>query len=300
MGKVSGINFKGAEYIVTHRNVDIDAIVSAIIYSFTKCGGKAEIVTESNLDKIPEGSKIAILDMQINTELAEKIRAKNLEVIDHYDHHAGAHLKYPSTAAILAKKLEISEWMQMLVELANFCDTGRQLRLEDAAKLFHISGFINALRAAGFDDTYITDFIVLILTQYRKMLEQIIEARELARKVPMYEVSKYKVAIVEKPSTHVNKALFDLGVDLIIYKEGFNLGVTRNTAVTEPNLNKVKPIVETVLREKGGENEMSEWFLHPTGFIACRGSRKHPAKTESVLTPRELLIAIEEICRRGN
>lgn len=285
------------QYILIHRNVDVDAIVSAFIYNKVVCKQMAQILTEENIDDIPEESRIAILDMPMSDELAKKIAAKKLTVVAHYDHHEGEYKNYPSTAAILAEKLELEPWMKILVELANFCDTGQQLKLCDEAKLFHISGFINATRTAGFSDTTIINDVYIILHRYEAMLKQIIEAREMAKRVPLFEAAGYKVAVVEKPSTHVNKALFDLGVDLIIYKDGYNLGITRNAAVTQPDLNTLKPVIQKMLEEKGKPEEFKEWFFHPAGFIACRGSRKHPASSESVLSPEDLVKAIEEACK---
>ena len=291
--------------IIVHRNVDLDAVISAYMYvlkdleaeveveytlepSFIRIGNLG-ITTEEhfeNATKLTKIDKIVVLDMPMKEEIESKAKELGVE-IEHYDHHDGS---APSTARILWEKFKLPEWAGYLVELADYSDTGMVLRLPAPAKYFHITGYINALRTSGYRDLGIISIIFGILNNYTAMLKNLCEAEKLIEDVEIVNVGELKVAIVENKPHTVNQILFEhRNVDFIIFKDDNNLGITRNALITKPDLNELKPHLEKMLREKGAENEIKEWFFHPAGFIAARGTRKHPAKTPSVLSPHDLV-----------
>ena len=293
-------------YIVIHRNVDVDAIVSAYLFGKVVCMGdkkRYSVITEDKLEQIPDGSEIVILDMPIKQETLKVIREKNLELLDHYDHHNEEYRDFPSTAAIIKEELGMDSewntdddgtyydpsWLEYYVQLANASDSGEVLKQPQGVKLFHLSGYINAMRTAGYTDDKIILEVFRILDLYKPMLIRLAESEALTQNVPVHDINGVKVAVVENADTQINQALFEKGVDLIIFKDGNNLGITRNANVDRPDLSKLKPFIKSALVNRRAGREFEEWFFHPAGFIAARGTRKHPAKTPSALTPQDLL-----------
>jgi len=304
--------------IVVHRNIDMDAIVSAYMYYLKEniCGvfsvndffvdfGEEDkwltFTTEEHFEKTlgsifdeRDIEKIVVLDMPMKEELKKKIEELGIE-LEHYDHHDGS---APSTARILWKKFkdELPEWVKFLVELADYSDMGKILRQPAPVKYFHVTGLINALRTRGWTDIYILADMFEMLECYSTMLQKLVEAEKLVKDVLIIKLGRCKVAVVENKPHAVNQYLFEHeGVDFIIFKDGNNLGITRNAMVNKPDLNRLKPALEERLREKGKPEEFKEWFFHPAGFIVARGTRKHPAETPSVLTPQDLLELLSTI-----
>ena len=299
-----------AEVVVLHRNVDLDAIVSAYLYALKDCEmveyvvaptfielGNTVVTTEEffeNVFKFVEKiDKITVLDMPLKEEIKSKAEELGVE-IEHYDHHDGS---APSTARILWEKFKLPEWAKYLVELADYSDTGKVLRLPAPVKYFHLTGYINALRTWGCDDIGVMHRILDVLDVYVTMLKKLVEAEKLIEDVQIIGIGdKYKVAIVENKTHTVNQILFEHeNVDFIIFKDGNNLGITRNALIDKPDLNKLRPHLEKMLREKGKPEEFKEWFFHPAGFLVARGTRKHPAKTPSVLDPYDLVVLLANI-----
>jgi len=301
--------------VVLHRNVDADAIISAFLYTIVKTGVFEEDEVDRLTNDLWDPVGVRVWDIIVTTEEAfteaidvlyrydvqiaildtpNKDFARGFEIVDHIDHHDGS---APSTAAIIAEKYGslLPEWAKYLVELANYADTGKVLRQPAPIKYFHITGYINALRTLGYSDIDIIEEIFRVLVRYRRMLEKLVEAEKLIEDVQIIEIGKYKVAIVENKPHTVNQTLFENGVDLIVFRDGNNIGVTRNANNSEPDLTKLKPEIEKMLREKGRPEEAEEWFFHPAGFLAARGTRKHPAETPSALSPEDLVVAITRI-----
>ena len=182
------------------------------------------------------------------------------------------------------------------MELADYSDMGKILRQPAPVKYFHVTGLINALRTRGWTDIYILADMFEMLECYSTMLQKLVEAEKLVKDVLIIKLGRCKVAVVENKPHAVNQYLFEHeGVDFIIFKDGNNLGITRNAMVNKPDLNRLKPALEERLREKGKPEEFKEWFFHPAGFIVARGTRKHPAETPSVLTPQDLLELLSTI-----
>jgi hypothetical protein len=96
-----------------------------------------------------------------------------------------------------------------------------------------------------------------------------------------------KVAIcVENKEFPTNGILFERGVRVIVYVDGYNLGLIRHG---EETLRMDHPDLREVV---GGERE---WFSHPAGFLFCRGSRKAPARSPSAVSPRALAEAAAKL-----
>ena len=200
------------EVVVLHRNVDLDAIISAYLYALKRGVdtsrpisppryvwlGDLVITTEEYFAEVVDlvlflpkkVSKIVVLDMPMKDEIAKKAEELGVE-IEHYDHHDGS---APSTARILWENFgdELPEWSKYLVELADYSDTGKVLRLPAPVKYFHLTGLINALRTYGYDDLVIMLKVIEILNTYIPMLQKLVEAEKLVKDIPVIEVGNYK------------------------------------------------------------------------------------------------------------
>ena len=285
--KRSFIHNKGI-VLITHRNVDIDSLVSCYLlqhfYKVTK------IIT--NPDTVHDADVI-VVDMPITKDLVELFSRNNLRIIAHYDHHYEG-CPYSCTAEVIRDRFKSSwePWMDYFVDLARVCDTAEIFKYPNPIKYFHISGLLAALRRKGYSDKELIDFFFSIFDAYANYFRRLVKAREKIRKVPIYEVGEYRVAILRENS-EMSIALDELGIHLVIYDGKMGIGVTRNSNCTNLDLRKLKPAIEAKLREKGRPDEIDEWFFHPKGFIACRGSRKHPVSTPSVLSAKDILEAIK-------
>lgn len=95
-----------------------------------------------------------------------------------------------------------------------------------------------------------------------------------------------KVAIVVNSREFAtNGILFEeRGVRVIVYVDGYNLGVIRHG---DESLRMDHPEIRAVVEETA-ESELKEWFAHSAGFLFCRGSRKAPVESPSKVTPRAL------------
>ncbi len=303
--------------IVTHRNVDMDAIASSILYVLRKLDIREMsdtmtffgmehhegiefrgfmVTTEEFAGEIIEElydelAKIVVLDME--EKKLEEFEKYGLPV-EHYDHHDGS---APSTARVLWEKLkdELPEWAKFLVELADYSDTGQVLKQPAPLKYFHLTGYINALKTRKVPDVYVFERVFWIILEMTDMLKKLVEAEKQVEDIPIYDFSGVKVAIVEDKPHTVNQTLFENGVSFIVYRDGNNIGIIRNAVVDEPDLNELKEVIRNVLKVKNAESEFDEWFFHPMGFLVARGTRKHPAKTPSALTTQDLLNALASI-----
>jgi len=272
--------------IIIHSNVDVDAVVSA--WLVTKFEGWENTLVATASDELNELNEpqLIVLDMPITPQL------QKYKVVLYVDHHDGS---APSTAAklkqVYAEKWE--PWMDTLIDLANVADQAEVLRIKNRGiKLFHLTGYLNALRTAGYNDHRIINEFFDIFDRYEPLLKKIAEAEELAAKVPIYNIAGYEIAYVANPAIPT-ATLFEKGCAFIIFKDGNNFGIMRNATIAEPSLTKLKPNIERILISKDKPEEINEWFFHPTGFIAARGTRKHPAKTPSCLDINDLLKAFE-------
>lgn len=97
-----------------------------------------------------------------------------------------------------------------------------------------------------------------------------------------------KVAVVRNSQEYgTNGILFQRGVQVIVYVDGDNLGLLRNSGL---RLRMDDQAFRKVVAEAGefvGDGE-GFWYAHPAGFLFCRGSRKSPALTPSKVDPMRL------------
>jgi|GEM_PF-2020689 len=276
------------KYALTHRNVDVDAVVST--YLLSKLAGYRVVL---DVNDIPNNAEVVVVDMPITKQILSALNAKNCTLLGVLDHHSGEDYTCAAEAVAEFLKLNPDSAYKYLIELAESCDCGLILSEPEYLRLFHISGILAVMRFNGKSDYEILEEMYRILDMYIPYLEELLEAERIVEAIPVISVGGYSVAVVNKPTNLINQVLFNnKEVDLIIYKDRYNLGIIRNAEIDMPDLSKLKSIILELLEAKGKKEEINEWFFHPDGFITARGTRKHPAKTPSVLGTNDLLKAL--------
>ena len=124
----------------------------------------------------------------------------------------------------------------------------------------------------------------IVLEKMSEILDGILEIR-LSRQRAEVEANEAKIVgdnvaiVLNSKEYSTNAVLFERGIKAIVYVDGNNLGVVRG------NISKnMKDIVKPYVDESGED----DWFYHPAGFLACRGSRKAPAENSSIVCPMGL------------
>jgi hypothetical protein len=94
------------------------------------------------------------------------------------------------------------------------------------------------------------------------------------------------VAIVRNSTEYAtNGILMDRGIRVVVFVDGFNMGLVRRNNET---LRMDVPAILEVIRNAGEDIGQTEWFAHPAGFLLARGTRKAPSVTPSAVDPRRL------------
>lgn len=110
---------------------------------------------------------------------------------------------------------------------------------------------------------------------------EFVNAAKEADKAQLFD----KVAIVSNAKARgVNGILFERGIEVIIYLDGNNLGLTRKDTCS---LRMDHPAIQEIVKKAGeeiGDGE-GKWFAHPKGFLFCWGSFKSPANNPSAVNP---------------
>ncbi|MDP3985382.1 MAG: hypothetical protein Q8P82_01340 [bacterium] len=107
-------------------------------------------------------------------------------------------------------------------------------------------------------------------------------AQHEARETP---IMAGRVAILEEPKySGTSLALIrHHGVDAVVYKRGNNIGVRSRKGL---HIWMDHPLI----REAVGSEP--DWFFHPEGFLAARGTRKAPSMSPSKIDPVHLALAV--------
>lgn len=80
-------------------------------------------------------------------------------------------------------------------------------------------------------------------------------------------------------------------VAVIVYTDSDGIGLVRSKK-SSVNLRMDHPEIRRVVIEAGEEKE---WFAHPMGFLFCRGSRKAPVSSLSKVDPNKLALAADRL-----
>lgn len=270
---------KEAITVCTHPNVDTDAVISLwLMRRVLGCG-------VYSLSMIADRPEMGGCPSDIYVDYTPKQHGTDCVIIDHHIENT----EYKSCASLIwdiFKMEKTNPHLRMLVEYADAVDTAQWTRLPAPFKHFTLGALITSLRCQGYDDAtiikYVCDFID-IMEPYMKTLYQ---SEETAKDIEIITTKRFKIAVLDRETPPaVSGILFDTyNIDFIVYQVKNNIGVIRNANLTEPSLTKLKEYID----EDG-------WFFHPAGFIACRGSRKHPATTPSKYTIDDIVSLVQTL-----
>lgn len=147
----------------------------------------------------------------------------------------------------------------------------------------------------GFQATYYND--KKAISVFCDMLDGMLKIQQ-RRLQAQQNYSKYtkwyhnnQIVVVTNAPLAVTGIVFEKKARILIYSDGFNLGIKRDNAeVIRMDHSLIKEVVK-----KYGEEE--EWFAHESGFLYCRGSKKAPAKTASCVNIEELVTALVQLLK---
>ena len=271
----------------THLRPDLDAICSAWVARSFLLRDSQIIFVNANWDG--EGMKPG--DMAVDIEAGGR-GVKGKRGLDGHVH---------SAFRTLAEQYLSDEDREALAPLIRFVDEtdmyGAVVRrfLPDAPN--HVVGMFNgtnliavleALRTScKGDDAALCDAMFSILNGMLANGRARIRARKSADEC--WRTGCGRVAIMENMPHAVADVLFGRGVRVIVYVDGNNIGIYRGKKET---VRMDDPRIRKVVDDAG---ELSEWFIHSSGFLFCRGSRKAPVAAPSLVVPRDLALAAAEV-----
>ena len=274
--------------IYTHINPDLDALASVwTIKTFAKGYERAEVKFRSN---DWDGAGMEEGDMAVDMDAGGKgIKGDSAEGLTH------------SCFATLVSKYVPKNDMGAIFNLVAFIDAqdtyGSAVKhflpglASEIQNILSFSG-INAVFRAIQSMNHRKDYKVMnsMLEIFSGMLKAGRARQRAVVDAENAEISSCgNVAIISPKEYGTNAVLFDeKGVRVIIYVDGFNLGIIRKD--TETLSMSDHRIVEFV----NSYDNIEEWFAHPSGFLFCRGSRKSPANSLSKVYPQKLM---ELICK---
>ena len=250
---------------VVHPNVDLDAV---------SCIGILGALPEE-VFFLPAGAK------ELPVEL------KSARVVDH---PLGEKGRLDADGVRHAALLSLPEAKdcdpQLLAEVDEQDSTGRVLQPR-----FSLARILAALRqeghGRGLKDEALDRELIRVMGRVVRGINSLWANRKAAEEVisrsRIEEVAGAKLAVFPdglETSPEAGILLAERGIAGSIYRQGFNLGVTRYPGYTKPDFRKLGP-------------KLPGWFVHPTGFLACWGSRKspetRPPPTGTPQTQEELL-----------
>ena len=261
--------------IYTHKNVDMDCLISAYICEqYLNSKGvpcRVEFVTPQELKEKEKEGKGIVLDILYDGKL---------EVIDHHD---GSNT---CTARALQEKWNLSEEYNLLVEVAEACDTGEWFRVKRPLRYGSLATLVSALKVSGKSDEEIYQvmkpFFSALITLQKSLLQAKSEFDKLGGKI--LEANGYKIAVYKGGKTSINEYLFnEEGVSFVALQDGYNQLILRNARLNEPDLTEFK----NFLGEKG-----KDYFARE--FILSYGTRKHPATSPPPVELEELVSAFSK------
>lgn len=274
--------------LVTHVNPDVDALVALFI-----------TMKEERYDNVKFFFKSAynpVIPNAVYLDMTPK-EFKQEDNITIVDHHYGKN-NSRVTAEIVWRKFGSRPEYKILVE-----EAGIQDRCQDRKRLgIRFRDVFIATKSSMIDDgTYndrefaysIFQLFNNIVHKEKKLLASVDEAKEI--NVQYVTEGNYSIAYYEGRATpYVSQYLFGReGVSFIVYKDGNNIGISRNAEIERPDLNDIKSYINKL----ASEDERDSWFYHPSGFLACRGSKKNPAGEPSSIELNALVSTLAMFLR---
>jgi hypothetical protein len=146
--------------------------------------------------------------------------------------------------------------------------------------IYGLSGTFLALKYTTETEQELVAVFSRILDGFVRLAELSCDVNRLAREVEMIG----EVAILlDRDNPGLHRAIFRRGAKFLVFKDGHNLGVLREA--------RERRHLGEILRDR---IEEPNWFFHPRGHLAARGTRRAPARDPSRYTPHALAALLAE------
>lgn len=254
--------------IITHRSPDMDALVSVYIMIREQKLTLSDVLFRSSYDEcIPDATYVDMTPQTLSDPLPKII-----------DHHYGNN--NPLVAAELVWRMYGSKHQyRLLVEEAAIHD-----RCQDRRKLgVRFRDVFVGVKAGMMDFGKYSDvrFAAFMFNLFDDVVQKELKHLGAEDKVKNLNVryvdeGNYLIAFYEgKATPYVGHHLFGKkGVSFIVYRYYNNTGITRNADLNKPSLVDFKSHIDKVVKEQA-----DEWYYHPDGFLASRGTHSSPARS---------------------
>lgn len=277
--------------VITHKSPDMDALVASYIYLKEK-GIPLQNLEFKSVFEIPK-QEPGVIYIDISPE----------EVTDEdavFDHHDTPDTDICAATVVhdeLGQKLEYESLVTEAL-LQDHVHDAKIKKQHDKLPPLMFRTILMAYKKQYADDQRLAvEMFKLfdIVVEYERDLTRAINEIHYAQKEGVLEFiededSGLTIALVKEflaPPTR-NHIFTDpeIAADFIIYKVKNNAGITRNADTDWPDLQDLEEYID----EEG-------WFFHKGGFLAARGSEKHPALSESKYSVEELCDMLVELAR---
>jgi hypothetical protein len=263
--------------VVTHMAPDFDALASAYIVLREEGGDVEDLVLRSVYDPIEPGA--VYVDMTPGNG-ATAVPSDVLVL----DHHV-VDTDKSATEIVWAHYGHKPKYKGLVIE-SRITDRLDNVRL--GITMGNVLGFV--LRESKCEATLIR-WAFALFDSVCSLRQLSVTSLDVAAHEVGYvwagENNEHKIAYYSGPVVqNMNTALFkDRGVSFIVYENPpWSLGVIKSDKVNM-DLRGLAPWIA----DRVGQPEAREWFYHPNGFLACRGTTKSPAPGPSQLSLGELL-----------
>lgn len=276
--------------LITHYNVDLDAAASVwAARRFIPNGFMADLVFKpANWDGKDATEDDIIVDISAG---GKGIKGD----IDTVGQVSSAFRLIVDTYATADDKRALSG----LVDYVNTQDsTGSALRVyvpgnKESQRVLGATGLnavLHGFKATLKDDTAVIEKMGEIFDGLREVALQRWQAEAEAGKAQLFHGGKIALVVQENGSNNgINGVLFGMGVLVVIYQSGYNLGiVTSRDCLNRADHDMFRQVVHDA-------GEADEWFSHPAGFLYCRGSNKALAVSPSKVKPQDLIAAVAKL-----
>lgn len=281
--------------IFTHLNVDLDAVLSVWFYLRFVLKGESEIIF------VPadwDGSGMTVEDVALD------IDAGGMGIKGRQDKEKRVH----SCFRFLVEKYahpKLYYRIKGLTDLVDHSDTygaSREKRPEKNPNLslfLTLSTTINCLREFHNDnDEIICQRVFEVMDGYLMGEEnrEISKQETLKNCIPVGRT----ILVNSKGRFSARRHFFyvpEPRYDAIVYIDGNSIGLLlrEEFLANNPELRADHSDIKKVIRAAGEEDQ---WFSHTSGHMYCRGTRKAPQKTGSLVDPYNIALAFEAIRKK--
>jgi hypothetical protein len=266
-------NIEKIRRIITHTSPDWDAIGAAwLVQRFLLPDAQIICADRETIEKCMSDRECAVVDCggQYGPPLY------------HFDHHHLPGEKANQTCATQqvfewAARTQPIAYLAPIVDLIWAGDTGRNLYGADVSREVGLHALLAARKAAGWTDEALIEWGCQELDLLAGRLKRQSEAAAELNEKCVWQSNDGKVVAVECGEPRHSQAAFATGATLVVFRSdiptengtSYAIGVQRNQAAEFPHVGELLGASEF-----NEETQADNWFRHPAGFMAGRGTGK--------------------------